>query len=157
MRKTLLRTILILGSLIVGYLIGNFKGEHGANGDNQNKSVERLKIELKQKEELQIRTLLKGNAYIETKNEGHLLKRKNVQYLVGSIKNNALIASAKDVKVQVSLLSKTKSEIKSVEFTLYEYILPGKSQSFKKKIDISENVADFKWTIIDAKAQNNNQ
>lgn len=64
-----------------------------------------------------------------------------------------MLARAKDVHVRVTFLSKTKSEIGNTEFTIYEYIEPGQFQSFEKQVNLTEDVAEFNWQILEARAE----
>lgn len=100
-----------------------------------------------------ISSLLRGTAKIETKKEGGIFSRKEVQYFTAEIRNNSLLAKAKDIKVKVTLLSKTKSEIGDIEFTIYEFIEPGQSKIIRKEVDVSDDVAEFSWDVINAFAE----
>lgn len=144
-------TALIAGG--IGFFSGKSSGFDEAERIQNFRGIESIKSDLKQKEEKMISTLLSGSARIETKNEGSLFKSKYVKYLTGEISNKALLARAKDVKVKVTFISKTKSEIGDEEFTIYEFIEPGKSKSFKKRVNISEDVAEFNWNILEAKSE----
>jgi hypothetical protein len=144
-------TALIAGG--VGFYTGQSNGYEDAQRVQSYRGVESIKLDLKEKEKEIIRTLLSGSAKIERKNEGSLFKSKYVKYLTGELKNKALIARAKDIKVKVTFISKTNTEIGSEEFTVYEFIEPGKSKSFKKRISITEDVAEFNWNILDAKSE----
>lgn len=147
--------IIIVGIITgaIGFFYGKTVGYDEAERRQSYRSVESIKSDLKQGEIKMISTLLNGTARIETRNEGGLFSRKKSKYLTGKISNNALVAKAKDVKVIVTFLSKTKSEIGKAEFTIYEYIEPGKSQSFEKKVNVSQDVAEFSWNIAVAKAE----
>lgn len=136
-----------------GFFVGKSVGISEAERMQEYRSVESIKLELKEREIKMISTLLNGSAKIETRREGGIFSSKKSKYLTGSIQNKALLARAKDLNVVVSFLSKTKAEIGKAEFTVYEYIEPGKSQTFEKKVDISEDVAEFKWNITNAKAE----
>ena len=137
----------------IGFFIGQIVAQQAEERYQKFRPIFEIKADLKAKEIPLISSQLKGSARIETRNEGSLFKSKYQKYFVGTIQNNALIAKAKDVKVRVTFLSKTKSEIGNVEYTIYEIIEPGKSKSFEKKIDVSEDVAEFNWNILSAEAE----
>jgi hypothetical protein len=147
--------IIIVGIITgaIGFFSGKTVGYDEAEMMQNYRSVESIKSDLKEREVKMITTLLNGTARIETRKEGGLFSSKKSSYLTGNIQNNALIAKAKDVNVIVTFLSKTKSEIGKAEFTIYEYIESGKSQSFEKKVNLSEDVAEFQWNITNAKAE----
>jgi len=147
---------IIIAALIaggIGFFTGREIGFDDAERIQSYRGIESIKSDLEQKEKIMISTLLSGSAQIENKNEGNFFKSKYVKYFTGEIKNKALLAKAKDVKIKVTFLSKTKTKIGNLEFTVYEFIAPGKSKSFKKRVDVSEDVAEFKWNIIDAKSE----
>jgi len=141
----------IIVACTIGFFIGKSQGKEEQSNIMRYRSIESVKKELLRKEQKGISQFLKGNAKIETKNEGSFFKKKYVKYFSGKITNNALLAKAKDVKVKVRFLSKTKSEIGSTEFTIYEFINPNASKSFRKRISVAEDVAEFKWNILGAK------
>ncbi|MDO7174097.1 hypothetical protein [Mariniflexile sp. AS56] len=147
--------IIIVGIITgaIGFFAGKTVGYDEAERMQKYRSVESIKSDLKEREIKIVSTLLNGTARIETRNEGGFFSSKKSKYLTGKITNNALVAKAKDVKVIVTFLSKTKSEIGKAEFTIYEYIEPGKSQSFEKKVNVSQDVTEFSWNIVNAKAE----
>jgi len=147
--------IIIVGIVtgVIGFSVGQTNGYASAEKIQSYRGVELIKSDLKQREIEMIATLLDGSAQIETRSEGGLFNKEKSRWLTGKIQNNALLAKAKDVKVIVKFLSKTNSEIGKAEFTIYEYIEPKDSQSFEKKVDVSEDVAEFSWNILEAKAE----
>jgi hypothetical protein len=153
MKKILLIIIAIIISGGFGFITGKSVGYDSAKMIQKYRSIESIKSELELKEKELISKFLKGSAEIERKDVGGLFKTKYVKYFTGKIRNTALIAKAKDVKIKVTYLSKTNAEIGNSEFTIYEFIEPGKSKSFKKKINVSEDVAEFKWSIIESKSE----
>lgn len=65
--------------------------------------------------------------------------------------NKATVVSYKDIRVRFSLLSKTGTEIYSVDKTIYEKLTPTSSKIVDLKIDInSDDVQKLNWEIIDA-------
>jgi hypothetical protein len=91
---------------------------------------------------------------IQRKDEGSLLTIKYVQYLTGTITNSAIVATVKDVKLRITYFSKTDSEIGGQEITVYEYIKPGQTVSFREKINIPGQVSRFKYQIIGVNTNN---
>ena len=148
-----IRLFILLGILTftVGYYIGYSKGGNDMYKSSSNLSAEHHRYELTKRENENIEKYLKGNAWIKKINEGTFFKKRYVKYITGTIKNDALIANAKDIKIKLTFLSKTKSEIGNTEIIIYEIIKPGESKKFKKRINITEDVSGFKWDIISAK------
>ncbi len=142
--------VLCIICAVIGFFIGKSIGFEEAEKDQEYRGIESVKLELKQKEIRDILVLLDGTARIETRNIGGIFSSKKGKYFVGNIKNNSLLTRAKDVEVRVTFLSKTKSELGSTVFKIYEYIEPNESQSFEKKIEAIQDVEGFKWNITSA-------
>lgn len=70
--------------------------------------------------------------------------------LQGKITSKATVAKFKDPVVQVTFFSKTKTILKSEEYTIYELIAPGKTINFMLKLEISKEVETVGWEVIDA-------
>lgn len=139
--------------LYIGQKIGYENGKNYAEFANKLRDIEEIKTELRERESERIGEYLNGKAGIETNDEGSLFKVKYVQYFSGNLTNSAVLAIAKDVKLNVDYYSKTNTKIGSQEITIYEYIKPGQTVKFKEKINVPENVSDFKFQITDAKAE----
>ena len=63
----------------------------------------------------------------EYKDDGHLIE--------GIIKNKASVAKFKDVKIEFSYLSKTKTVINKSAYVIYNYYGPNSQKTFSFKID----------------------
>lgn len=137
----------------IGQTMGFDQGYQDCEFAYQYRSIEEIKQELKIREGENIASYLHGKAGIKKRDEGSLFQIKYVQYFSGTLTNDATVASAKDVKLKVDYFSKTNSKIGSQEITIYEYLLPGKSVDFSEKINVPENVEDFKFSIVEATPQ----
>jgi len=67
------------------------------------------------------------------------------------ITNRATIATYKDVVVKIIYYSKTKTEIGSKDYTVYEVFPPNISKTVALKIDNYRDVNSIGWTVISAK------
>jgi hypothetical protein len=137
----------------VGQQIGYENGERSAVMANKHRNIEEIKSELKDREQESISTYLDGKAGIKRKDEGTLFKTKYVQYFAGTLTNSAVLATAKDVKLNVDYFSKTGSKIGNQEITIYEFIRPGRTVEFKERINVPDNVEKFEFQIIEAKSE----
>ncbi len=146
---------IVLGAIgfYAGQQIGYENGKKRAEFTHRFRDIEEIKTELKERESESISTYLNGKAGIRNVDEGSLFKIKYVQYFSGSITNSAVLAIAKDVKLNVDYYSKTNTKIGSQEITIYEFIKPGQTVTFKERINVPENVEDFKFQIIEAKSE----
>ncbi|MBL7103048.1 MAG: hypothetical protein ISS18_01865 [Bacteroidales bacterium] len=148
-------TGLILGAIgfFIGQNIGYENGKQMTETLQQFRTVDEIKAELKQKEKERISSYLDSKAGIQNVDEGGLWKTKYVQYFSGSLTNSAVLSTAKDVKINVDFYSKTGSKIGNQEITIFEFVRPGKTINFKEKINIPDKVEDFKFQIIEVKAE----
>lgn len=133
-----------------GLNLGYHTGFDSAKSDFKSRSIDEIKHELREREEVDILSYLQGNISIKTVDEGSFLTTKNVQYFMGSLASSATLAVAKDVKINIDFFSKTGSKIGNQEMTIYEFIQPGAKVSFKEKINVPEKVTEFKFEILDA-------
>lgn len=68
----------------------------------------------------------------------------------GTITNTATVASYKDAKVKVTYYTKTKTEIGSNTYTIYETFAPQSTVQFELKIENYQDVSTINWDVIDA-------
>lgn len=117
-------------------------------------SEEELKEQLKQKE------CANPSNYIEGKlgyNKGYKnaisLKYNRIDFHC-TIKNNATLATFKNVKFIIKFLSKTKAVVIEKEFTIFDYLEPNSSLEYKNEIQMSntdvKSVVDMEWYILGA-------
>jgi len=70
----------------------------------------------------------------------------------GVIKNTATVASYKDAVVRVTYYSKTKTELGSKEYTIYDNFPPHAEVEFELKIENYKDVNTIGWDVIQATA-----
>jgi hypothetical protein len=70
----------------------------------------------------------------------------------GVIKNTATVASYKDAVVRVTYYSKTKTELGSKEYTIYDNFPPHSEVKFELKIENYKDVNSIGWDVIQATA-----
>ncbi|WP_017257829.1 DUF4339 domain-containing protein [Pedobacter arcticus] len=71
----------------------------------------------------------------------------------GVIKNNATVATYKDALVKITYYTKTKSELGSKEYRIYETFPPHSEVKFELKIDNFKDVATIGWEVLKANVQ----
>ena len=69
----------------------------------------------------------------------------------GTIKNDATLATYKDVTIEFTFKSQTESVIGTDKLTFYEYFSPRSTKSFSQKINAPEGTSTIGWEIVDAK------
>lgn len=68
--------------------------------------------------------------------------------LEGTIRNEASIATFKDVTMRVHFYSKTDTDLGTQEKTIFEYFEPGSTRDFKLKFDGYEDATSVKLEIL---------
>lgn len=69
----------------------------------------------------------------------------------GTISNSATSISYKDATVRVTYYSKTKTNLGSEDYTIWEVFPPNQTKTFNLKIKNYSNVNSIGWEVIDAK------
>ena len=81
-------------------------------------------------------------------------KRKNLigqTVIKGRISNHASVASYKDINVELSFYSKTRTLLEKDNETIYEVIEPGHTKNFKTKYFAPKGTDSVGYEIISAK------
>ena len=68
----------------------------------------------------------------------------------GVIRNNATVASYKDAVVRVTYFSKTKTELSSEKYTIYEAFPPNSEVKFELTLENFNEVHSIGWTVVNA-------
>ncbi len=71
----------------------------------------------------------------------------------GTITNKATVATYKDAVVRITYYSKTKTELGSKEYTIYETFPPNTTSNFELKIDNFTDVNSINWDVVSAVAK----
>ena len=149
--KTITKIILTgLISAVIFSIIGFLLGRSFGNLEFIDSPPSYLRGLLKVQEIKEIIYQLELDYDIVTVDEGGLFTVKNVTYLKGTIKNNASVAKAKDIKLTVGFFSKTDSQIGEREITIYEYINPNSTLNIKEKLDVPNKAEKFSCIIKSA-------
>lgn len=69
----------------------------------------------------------------------------------GTISNSATTVSYKDATIRITYYSKTKTNLGSEDYTIWEVFPPNHTKKFKLKIKNYSNVKSIGWEVIDAK------
>lgn len=68
----------------------------------------------------------------------------------GTITNKATVATYKDAIIRVTYYSKTKTELRSEEYTIYETFPPNSTKNFELKIKNYKDVNSIGWSVVNA-------
>lgn len=71
----------------------------------------------------------------------------------GVIKNSATVATYKDAIVRITYYSKTKTELTSRQYTIYDFFPPHSEKHFELKIENYKDVSSIGWDVLEAKAE----
>jgi hypothetical protein len=141
------KVLLVLVTLIALIAGGIFIYEQGKQ---EAKSPAQLKQELKQQEYRMPSVYLTVTTNMENNiKKGNLFKRDKVdgQIITGTVKNSATSAYFKDVVVDLTYYSKTKSVIGTEQFVIYESFAPGESKNFEYRIEVPSATATYNATV----------
>jgi hypothetical protein len=69
----------------------------------------------------------------------------------GTIKNSATVATYKDAVVRVTYYSKSKTNLGSEDYTIWDVFPPQKTKGFELKIKNYNNVKAIGWDVVSAK------
>ena len=124
------------------------------------KTAQELRQELKSKEE-QTPSLYLQEEGVVLKPKRKIVKKatffKQAKYaddgalITGQIINKATLAKYKDVVVDVSFYSQTKTQIDKKSYVLYEYYEPNSTNNFSLRIETPKAMESFDLQIRDAK------
>jgi hypothetical protein len=70
----------------------------------------------------------------------------------GKITNAATVATYKDAVVRVTYYTKTKTELGSKNYTIYDFFPPHSTKTFELKIDNYQDVNSIGWDVVSAVA-----
>lgn len=68
----------------------------------------------------------------------------------GFITNDATVTTYKDVVIEITFYSKTKTKIGTENYTIYEFFPPNSKKPFNLKINNYSNVKEIGWQVIKA-------
>jgi hypothetical protein len=98
-----------------------------------------------------ITQLLVIKGQIETRKEGNVLKREVVNYLKGTIFNNAHILTIKDIEIKVEFYSQNGTLVDEETIVLFDYAEPLNVTEYEAKIKVPDEYNSIKIKILDAK------
>lgn len=139
---TLLLTIILLTNC------NNFDSTDSSESNITERSPEELKMDLKTQEQSAPTEYLTADGTYHENFWGDKLK------ISCTITNKATLATFKDVVVQVTYYSKTKTELGTNEYTIYEMFPPNSSNIIEMKIDNYKDVNSIGLGVINAISAN---
>lgn len=141
------RTLYIIVGLVVIFGIGLFianqnSSDGGSYGSGSTYQEKVMTVE--ETERSQPATFLIADGYYNENFWGNKLK------VHGVIKNTATVASFKDAVVRVTYYSKTKTELGSKDYIIYDNFPPHSEKKFELKIENYKDVNSIGWTVLEA-------
>jgi len=134
--------IIVVGGIFVANNVNSGGGSYGTGGDTYQEKV----MTVKEIERSQPTRFLTADGNYNESFRGDKIK------VHGVIKNNATAASYKDAVVRVTYYSKTKTELGSKEYTIYDNFPPHSEVKFELKIENYKHVKTIGWDVIQATA-----
>lgn len=116
--------------------------------ENRQKTPGELKMELQMQENNNpLKYLTLENVTMQKnkiKDAGLFSNAKYDGYLItGQVKNSAIMAKYKDLKLSVELYSKTNTLIENKSYVLYEYYEPNSTKDFSLKVEAPSTMKSF--------------
>lgn len=142
--KTILIIVIVLIILIGGLVFLN-EINRGGNGYGSGSYQEKV-MTVEEIERSQPTNFLTASGYYNENFWGDKLK------VHGTITNSATVASYKDAVVRITYYSKTKTELGSKDYTIYEVFPPHSTKNFELKIDNYKDVNSIGWDVVSAVA-----
>lgn len=141
-----------LGIAIIAFIF--FANNNNSSNNSVNNSlfsspqtIEKTPEELRQ--ELLLKEQQSPSEYITHKG----VWRENfwgLKVLEGTLSNSATMANFKDIVLTVTWLTKTETELKTENYTIYEYVQAGKSINYKLKVNAPSATAGVRIGIDSA-------
>jgi hypothetical protein len=132
--------LIIIGMVVYGY----FSNRGGGSASTDNRSYQEKVMTVEEIERAQPANFLSAGGTYNENFWGDKLK------VHGKIKNSATVASYKDAVVKVTYYSKTKTELGSKQYTIYENFPPHSEVYFELKIENYKEVNSIGWDVISA-------
>lgn len=143
-----IKLILACCAVFIGIIgILNFMQNTGRSSSYSSsaKSYKEQKMTIAETERAQPTRFLKASGTYREIFFGNKLK------VNGTISNSATTISYKDATVRVTYYSKTKTNLGSEDYTIWEVFPPNHTKKFKLKIQNYSNVNSIGWDVIGAK------
>jgi len=123
-------------------------GSGDSSNTSSHKSPTELKMELKMLEDNSPTDYLTASGTYKESFWGNKLK------INCSITNKATLASYKDAVVRVTYFSKTKTNLGTKDYTIYDIFSPNSTKTVELKIENYKDVNSIGWEVIEAVAIN---
>lgn len=142
----LLQTIGFIGAIVIIVMLvnGNFSSDNGVRVNTETYQEKVMTVE--EIERSQPTNFLTASGNYNENFWGTKIK------VHGEINKNATVANYKDAVVKVTYYSKTKTELGSEKYTIYETFPPNSTTEFELKIENYKDVNSIGWKVESATA-----
>jgi hypothetical protein len=158
MKSKFLLQIFIISGLILNLLFScqNNKNAQVDNPGNKRsgllnlkpKTIAEVRNELRLLEIDSISYLIEMQGKIDSIDNGFLVFHDYKAQINVLLKNKACVAKMKDIAIAVDFISKTGSKISDKQFTVYEFIEPNNSITFKENIEIPDQTSRVEFRLL---------
>lgn len=136
--------IILIIAIAFLVIVGGFVIYDKLDLDSAGKSYKERVMTIEEIERSQPTTFLSANGTYRKNFLGNKIKINCV------ITNKAKAATYKDAVVRVTYYAKTKTALRSNDYTIYEIFSPSSTKTVKLKIDNYKHVKTIGWDIISA-------
>lgn len=112
------------------------------------KTIADVRNELRLLEIDSISYFIEMHGKIDSIDNGFLLFHDYKPQINVILKNKACVAKMKDIAIAVDFISKTGSKISDKQFTVYEFIEPNNSITFKENIEIPNQTSRVEFRLL---------
>jgi hypothetical protein len=134
----LVKTFIVSGLIIVGLnVFGNLNSSNSESYFEKKKTVEQI-------ENSEPLSFLTTDGNYSESFWGTKIK------VYGKITNKATVATFKDVTIRITYYTKTKTVLRSKDYTIYELFPPNSVKSFELRIENYKNTNSIDWDVIKA-------
>lgn len=142
----ILKSIGVIGAIIIIAMIIINKMDNGSSTNTNPQTYQEKVMTVEEIERSQPTNFLTADGNYNENFWGDKIK------VHGVIKNAATVASYKDAVVRVTYYSKTKTELGSKEYTIYDNFPPHSEVKFELKIENYADVNTIGWDVVQATA-----
>lgn len=158
MKSKFLLQIFIISGLILNLLFScqNNKNALVDNPGNKrrgllnlkSKTIAEVRNELRLLEIDSISYLIEMHGKIDSIDNGFLVFHDYKPQINVILKNKACVAKMKDITIAVDFISKTGSKISDKQFTVYEFIEPNNSITFKEDFEMPDQTSRVEFRLL---------
>lgn len=142
--RRIITLVIVVAAIIVGLIILDNVNRHNSDSNDSGNTYQEKVMTVLETEEADPTKFLEANGTYNDNFWGDKIK------IHGSVSNNATVANYKDVVVEVTFYSSTKSVIETERYTIYDYFTAHSKKGFELKISKYKATNSVGWEVVSA-------